>query len=303
MLPRSKLNTIAPAPERILQRLEWRVIRPLDGLLQGDYRTLFFGTGIDFTDLREYQAQDDIRHIDWNVTARMNTPYVRQYVEDREITAWFLLDLSPSMGFGPEQRSKRRVLVDFVATLARLLTRNGNRVAAILYSSQVDLIIPPRSGRNQVLRLIKVLLDGHATQAGSTTDLNMLLQAGLNTIKRRSFVFLVSDFFSLPGWDRSLSMLNQHHELLAIRMWDPGEVELPQAGFIVVEDSESGEQLFVDTGDADFQRRFHLAANRHEQTLKENFKNAGVEMFSFSTGEDLVAAIVRMAALRKKRRR
>jgi uncharacterized protein (DUF58 family) len=150
---------ITPTPERILQRLDWQVIRRLDGLLQGDYRTLFFGAGIDFTDLREYQPQDDIRHIDWNVTARLNSPYVRKYVEDREITAWFLLDLSPSMGFGPAQRSKQLVLTDFVATMARLLTRNGNRVGAILFNNQIDRIIPPRGGRNQVLRMIRDLLN------------------------------------------------------------------------------------------------------------------------------------------------
>src|SRR6476469_3644661 len=120
--------TPARAPERLLQRLDWQVIRRLDGLLQGDYRTLFYGYGVDFADLREYQPGDDIRYIDWNVTARMDTPYVRQYVEDREISAWFLLDLSPSMDFGLVENQKRNVSTDFVATIAQLLTRHGNRV-------------------------------------------------------------------------------------------------------------------------------------------------------------------------------
>lgn len=297
------LTKTAPTPERILQRLDWQVIRRLDGLLQGDYRTLFYGAGIDFSDLREYQVQDDIRHIDWNVTARMNNPYVRQYVEDREITAWFLLDLSPSMGFGPEERPKRMVLTDFVATLARLLTRNGNRVGSILYNNQIDQIIPPRGGRNQVLRLIRDLLKESDTSTGTTTDLTPLLHAGLNTFKRRSLVFLISDFFSEPGWERPLSLLNRRHELLAIRLWDLREVELPNAGFIVVEDSEIGEQLYVDTGNPEFHHRFHEAANRHEELLQENLNKAGVDLFAFSTEEDLVRAIVRMAALRNKRRR
>ena len=125
------------SPERLLQRLEWQVICRLDGLLQGDYRSLFYGFGIDFADLREYQPEDDIRYIDWNVTARMDTPYVRQYMEEREITAWFLIDLSPSMDFGTTQTEKRAVLIDLVATLARLLTRHGNRVGAILYNGQI----------------------------------------------------------------------------------------------------------------------------------------------------------------------
>jgi len=301
--PTAVLPTKPATPERILYRLDWRVIRRLDGLLQGDYRTLFYGTGIDFADLREYQAQDDIRHIDWNVTARMNSPYVRQYVEDRDITAWFLLDRSASMGFGPVERPKELVLTDFVATLARLLTRSGNRVGAILYNNRIEHMIPPRSSRNQVLRLIRELLQKSEKPTGMTTDLNELLYAGLNTLKRRSLVFVISDFISEPGWERPLSLLNRRHELIAIRLWDPHEVELPDAGMIVLEDSETGEYLTVDTSNPTFRRRFQEAAQRREAALKANLKQAGVDLFAVSTEEDLVSAIVRMAALRKKRRK
>ena len=293
----------APTPERILLRLDWKVIRRLDGLLQGDYRTLFYGQGLDFSDLREYQVEDDIRHIDWNVTARMNSLYVRQYIEDREVTSWFLLDLSPSMGFGPLERPKDMVMIDFVTTLARLLTRNGNRVGAVLYNNRIEGTIPPRGGRNQVLRLTRELLRERKAPVKTTTDLNVLLTAGLNTLKRRSLVFVISDFISQPGWQPSLSLLNQRHELIAVRLWDPREVELPDAGLIVVEDSETGEQLFVDTGDPEFRRRFLETAERRERTLRENCNRAGVDLYSLSTQEDLVGAIVRMAALRKKRRR
>src|SRR5512144_2990630 len=139
------MNTSAQAPERILQRLDWQVIRRLDGQLQGDYRSLFYGYGVDFADLREYQPEDDVRYIDWNVTARMDTPYVRQYMEDREITAWFLVDVSPSMDFGtvPDVRAngsdKRTVMIDLVGTVSRLLIRHGNRVGAIIYSGRRDV--------------------------------------------------------------------------------------------------------------------------------------------------------------------
>jgi len=288
-------------PDRLLLRLDWQVIRRLDGLLQGDYRTLFYGTGIDFADLREYQPQDDIRHIDWNVTARMNSPYVRQFVEDREITAWFLLDLSPSMGFGPPERPKETVLVDFVITLARLLTRNGNRVGAILYNNRIERTIPPRGGRIQVLRLANDLLKETTAPSGTTTDLKVLLQAGLNTLKRRSLVFVISDFISEPGWERPLSLLNRRHELIAIRLSDPREVELPDAGLLVVEDAETGEQLYVDTSSPDFRRRFQEAASRRESALKTGLKQAGVDLFGLSTADDLTRAIVRMARLRKRR--
>ncbi len=291
------------APERLLRRLEWRIIRRLDGLLQGDYRTLLYGAGIDFTDLREYEPRDDVRHIDWNVTARMNSPYVRQYVEDRDVTAWFLLDLSPSMAFGPAERPKGRMLIDFVATLARLLTRGGNRIGAILYNNRLQSTIPPRSGRNQVLRLIRDMLRERDVPAGASTDLGVLLNAGLNTFKRRSLVFVISDFISEPGWDRPLSLLGRRHELLAIRLYDPRETELPDAGMIVVEDAETGEQLLVDTGDPAFRRRFQEAAQRREALLQEQARQAAVDLFAVSTEEDLVRAIVRMASLRKRRRR
>lgn len=294
-------------PERILLRLDWQVIRRLDGLLQGDYRSLFYGYGVDFADLREYQPEDDIRYIDWNVTARMNWPYVRQYVEERELTAWFLLDLSPSMDFGTvqSQHLKRTVLVDFVTTLARLLTRHGNRVGAIFASggSQVERVIPPRCGRIQVLRLLNDLLKQPRLSHSTFTNLTPLLQAGLHSIKRRSLIFIISDFISAPDWERPLNLLNRRHEVLAIRLWDPREVELPDIGPMILEDAETGEQLYVDTRDKNFRRRFREAARLREAQLSQTFKQAGVDALSLSTDEDLVRAIVRFATLRQQRRR
>ncbi len=303
---RDQVTADRATPERILQRLDWQVIRRLDGLLQGDYRSLFYGYGVDFADLREYQPEDDIRHIDWNVTARMNTPYVRQYVEDREITAWFLLDLSPSVDFGTVQSLKRTVLIDFVATLARLLTRHGNRVGAMLYDGRserrVERTIPARGGRVQVLRLVNDLLKQPQLPRAPFTDLAPLLQSGLYAIKRRSLVFIISDFISAPGWERPLALLNQRHEALAVRLWDPREVELPDIGPVIMEDAEPGEQLYVDTHDRRFRSRFEEAARKREAALSEAFKQAGVDVLSLSTEQDLVRAIVRFATLRQQRR-
>jgi len=292
----------APAPERILQRLDWHVIRRLDGLLQGNYRSLFYGYGVDFADLREYQPGDDVRYIDWNVTARMNTPFIRQYAEDREITAWFLLDLSPSMDFGSMQNLKRAVLVDFVATLARVLTRHGNRVGAMFYGSRLERTIPARGGRIHVLRLINDLLKQPPLPRAPLTNLSPLLEAGLQGIKRRALVFVLSDFISVPGWERPLSLLNRRHEVVEIRLWDPREVELPDIGPIIMEDAETGEHLYVDTHDRQFRRRFQAAAQAREAALSQAFKQAGVDALTLSTEEDLVGAIVRFATLRKQRR-
>jgi uncharacterized protein (DUF58 family) len=284
------------------------VIRRLDGLLQGDYRSLFYGFGVDFADLREYQPEDDIRYIDWNVTARMDTPYVRQYMEDREITAWFLVDLSPSMDFGTIQAEKRAVLVDLVGTLGRVLTRHGNRVGAVLYSGQVEgqkgqrveRLIPAKSGRNHVLWLINDLLKQPRLPKAAFTDLKAMLEGGLFAIKRRSLVFVVSDFISAPGWERTLSLLTQRHEVLVVRLWDPSEVELPDVGPMWMEDAETGEQLYVDTHDPRFRARFAEAARQREQALNAAFRRAGVEPWALSTGEDLVRAIMRFASIRKQ---
>jgi uncharacterized protein (DUF58 family) len=296
-------STSAPTPERILHRLDWQVIRKLDGYLQGDYRSLFYGSGVDFADLREYQPEDDIRYIDWNVSARMNTPYVRKYVEDREIIAWFLLDLSPSVDFGRVDNLKRMVLIDFVATLARLLTRHGNRVGAMMYGSKVQQVIPARGGRNQVLRLINDLLRQPYLSKTPATDLAPLFNNGLNAIKKRSLVFVVSDFISQPGWEKPLNLLSQRHEVIAIRLWDPREMELPDIGAIIMEDAETGEQLYVDTHDKKFRQRFHEVAMQREAMLTETFKRAGVDVLPLSTEEDLIRAIIRFATVRRQHRK
>jgi len=299
------MNTPASAqtPERILQRLDWQVIRRLDGLLQGDYRSLFYGYGVDFADLREYQPEDDIRYIDWNVTARMTTPYIRQYVEDREITAWFLLDLSPSVDFGSTQNHKRNMLIDFVTTIARLLTRHGNRVGAMFYNGRLEKTIPARGGRIQVLRLVNDLLKQPRLEKAPFTDLVPLLKSGLHAIRRRSLVFVVSDFICTPGWEKLLTLLNQRHEVLGVRLWDRNELELPNVGPVIVQDAETGEQLYVDTSDRHFRKRFEQAGRQREAMLKAAFKHAGVDLLSLSTEDDLVQAIVRFAALRQQHRR
>ncbi len=312
------------APERILQRLDWQVVRRLDGLLQGDYRSLFHGAGVDLAGLREYQPGDDVRYIDWNVTARLTTPYVREYLEDREITAWFLLDLSPSVDFGTARggaiaggddadgavtdgaandREKRTVLLDFVTTLARVLTRRGNRVGAVLYAGHERRTIPAGSGRVQVLRLIEDLLRQPRLPSAPFTDLVPLLETAHRTIRRRSLVVVVSDFISEPGWERPLQLLSRRHEILAVRLLDPREVELPDVGPMIMEDAETGEQLYVDTHDAAFRRRFRAAADAREAAVAAAFARAGVEAVTLSTDEDLVRAIVRMATLRRRRRR
>jgi uncharacterized protein (DUF58 family) len=286
--------------ENILRRLEWTVIRRLDGLLHGDYRTLFRGFGLDLADLREYQYHDDVRYIDWNVTARLMTPYVRVYNEDREVTAWFLLDLSPSVDFGSHVK-KRSVSTEFVTVLARLLTRHGNRVGALFYGDSVDTLIPPRTGRRHVLHILHKMLTRPERSRSSATNLRDFMQTAFRVMQRRSFVFLASDFISTPGWAKPLAHLAQRHEIVAVRLYDPLETELPDLGLLVMRDAETGEQLFVDTHDRVFRKRFAAAVERREQELRSAFRQAGVDALELSTNDDLVDAIFRFADLRKRR--
>jgi len=303
-----RLNAEAGGAERALRRLEWTVIRRLDGLLQGDYRTLMRGTGLDLADLREYQHHDDVRHIDWNVTARLQTPHVRVFTEDREMSAWFVLDLSRSVDFGSGKKAKREISAGFVGVLARLLTRHGNRVGALVYGTDLEAVIPPRSGRRHVLHLLHAMerradkIEAAPTQKGMTR-LADLLKSAATLMPRRSTVFVVSDFLSEPGWERPLGQLVQRHEVIAVRLFDPLELELPDLGLVPLRDAETGEQLWVDTHDAGFRKRFARLAAEREATLRASLARAGVDALELSTSDDLVEAIVRFADMRKRRTR
>jgi uncharacterized protein (DUF58 family) len=302
-------SAAAPAKRRvdaesILRRLEWTVIKRLDGLLQGDYRTLFRGFGIDLADLREYQAHDDVRYIDWNVTARLQVPHVREFQEDREVAAWFLLDLSGSVDFGSDGISKRALSAEFVTVLARLLTRYGNRVGAVLYSNGTDAVIPARSGRRHVLHLLDKMLDEApvaAAGAGKQTDLSELLQKAQQVVKRRSVIFVVSDFLSTPGWERGMALLARQHEVVAVRLYDPLEQAMPELGLIVMQDAETGEQIFVDTQDGGFRKRFAALAAEREHNLRTALAEAGVDCLELATDDGVAAALLRFTRLRKRR--
>ena len=293
------------APEALLQRLDWEILRRLEGQLQGDYRTVFLGEGLDVSDLRDYQPDDDVRRIDWNVTARMNTPFVRQYEEDRDVTAWFLVDRSLSMQFGHGGRNKETVVAELTVALSRLLSNRGNRVGAILWSNALDSLLQPRTGRPQVLRMAKKLLTpapNAPTADASTSTLTDLLTAANGIARRSALVFVISDFVSAPGWDVELRRLGVRHEVIAIRVSDPQEHRLPNAGLVVVQDAETGEQMTVDTSNQKFRERFEDAANHRETQIAEASVRAGVDLFEISTEDDLARKLLEMVAHRKARR-
>lgn len=308
-------SAAAPTSDQLLRRLEWTVLRRLDGLLQGDYRTVYRGGGIDLADLREYQHADDVRHIDWNVTARLQAPYVRQFVEDRDLTAWFLLDLSGSIDFGSADVTKLAVSAGFVATLARVITRHGNRVGAITYGTRVDGVIPPGATRLHVLRLLEQMrrprprpqpvgkaARGAPPPAGGT-QLADLLETAAGIVRRRSLVFVVSDFISRPGWEAALARLARRHEVVAVRLFDPAEMALPDVGLVTVEDAETGEQLFIDAADPGFRERYHAIAEAEEARLVESLGRSGADIVELATDDDLLESLLRYVDLRRQRAR
>jgi len=294
---------VSSPPDRLLRRLEWHVVRRLDGQLQGAYRTMFRGTGIDFDSLREYMPEDDVRHIDWNVTARLDEPYVRQYTEDRELTVWLVLDLSASMRFGSNEQGKDSVLTELAVCLARLFTHSGNRVGAILYDNGFQRVIPPRTSRTHVLRLTHELTKPLPERPfGNTTDLAAMLHLAAATARRRCLVFVISDFIADVNWEPALTRLGQRHEVVTMRIVDPMELDLPDLGLILIEDAETGEQLLADTSDPLFQQRLRDEVEARESAVASAMKRAGVTAHRIGTDEDLASALVDMVRRSKRRR-
>ena len=284
--------------DTLLRRLQLPVVRRLEGLLQGDYRSPSRGDGLDLADLREYQFHDDVRRMDWNATARLDAPYVRDYLEDREISVWFLLDMSPSMRFEGVSVSKHTVLVDFTTLMCRLLLRQGNRTGAMIFSGRIDRLIPASGGRRQLLHILNEVTN-HRPSPGAT-NLGQILKDAAGAIRRRSLIFMVSDFISAPGWEDMLTPLALRHDVIAVRLTDPLETRLPDLGFLTFQDAESGEQMFVDTQSRGFRSRFAAVADARETALRAAFERAGVDVLELATEDDVMDALLRFADMRKQ---
>jgi uncharacterized protein (DUF58 family) len=308
---------MATAPEKLLLRLEWKVVRRLDGRLQGAHRTTYRGSGIDFTGLRAYMEGDDARHIDWNVTARLDEPHLRVFTEDRELTVWLVLDRSASMAAGRPGRAKHDVLAELALVLARLFGRGGNRVGALLYDTGMLRVVPPGTPRRHALR-IAAELDRTAERAsdgrrgggrrgggrsgGATTDLAEMLDAAGRLARRRALILVLSDFIGEGDWERSLQRLARRHEVVALRIVDTADDVLPEAGLIVVEDAETGEQLVVDSADPLLRVRFREAVAARDAGLTAGMRRAGVPVHRVETERDLAETLVEVVAKTRDRR-
>ena len=287
--------------DRLLLRLEWRVLRRLDGRLQGGYRTVQRGSGTDLAGLRPYTDGDDARYIDWNVTARLDELQIRQFNEDRELTAWLVLDRSASMSVGGAGRGKGDVLVELALSLARLLGRNGNRVGAVLYDTGSTRIVPPGTGRRQALRIAGELDRPIRAGGGSSTDLSAMLEVVAATARRRSLVVVISDFIGVGEWERPLLRLAHRNEVVALRVVDAADDALPAVGLIVVEDIETGEQLLVDSSDPLFRSRFQSGVDERDESLEAGMRHARVPLHRVGTESDLVDTL--LGILRANQRR
>jgi uncharacterized protein (DUF58 family) len=295
------------AAQALLERLEWTVLRRLDGQAQGAARTLRLGHGLDLADLREYQVHDDVRRIDWNLSARMGSPHVRIDLEERDLTVWFLVDATPSQGFGSRLRSKQALAQEAVAALGRVFTRAGHRVGAVVHHGGTtrDTVLAPRGGREQVLRLLEAVQQrdaGPTPKAQGLTRLADLLRRAEPWLKQRAVVFLVSDFISEPGWEPLLGRLGQRHEMLAVRLLDPIDHALPHLGLVRLHDSETGEQLLVDLEDRGLHERYARLAADRDTKLQDGLARAGVDVLELSTEEDLGLALLRFARQRQAQR-
>jgi uncharacterized protein (DUF58 family) len=293
------------APDRLLHMLEWRVVRRLDGRIQGGYRTPRRGSGFDLAGLRPYVEGDDARHIDWNVTARLDEPQVREFNEDRELTTWLVLDRSASMVVGGPGRGKQDVLAELALVLARLLGRSGNRVGAVLYDTALYAgaarIIPPGTGRSHALRIGRELERAPDSRVAATTDLAAMLDA-VASLARRCLVVVISDFIGTGEWERRLIRLAHRNEVVALRVVDGADDALPEVGLIVVEDAETGEQVLVDSADPWFRARFCDGVDEREAALGSGMRRAGVPLHRVDTGSDLVEVLLAIIAETQRRR-
>ncbi|WP_018636485.1 DUF58 domain-containing protein [Parafrankia elaeagni] len=293
---------MAGAPDRLLLRLEWQVVRRLDGRVLGAFRTADRGSGLDFAGLRAYDEADDARRIDWNATARLDEPQVRQFHEDRELTLWLVLDRSASMTVGAPGRAKHDVLAELALTVARLFGRGGNRVGALLHDGATTRVVPPGTGRGQVLRIGRELeRTAAAPPATDTTDVAAMLAGTARLARRRSLVVVISDFIGTGEWDRPLRQLAHRHDVVALRVVDPADDDLPDAGLVLVEDAETGEQILIDSSDPLLRARLRDAVAEREADLAAGMRRAGVPLHRIDTGRDLLSSLVGVVASTRRR--
>lgn len=298
-------------PAHLLRRLEFKVLRQLDGFLFGDYRGLFYGPSLDLAEVREYQPGDEVRRMDWNVTARTGRLHVRQYREERELSAWLVVDTSASMNFGTRRRLKRDLALEFAGLAALIVTRHGDKVGALRFGEPGGRprLLPPRTGRGQAFAVLRMLAEPAGPPAGAApAGLEEALTQVGHVLRRRSLVFVVSDFLEpVPespglGWSGALGRLSRRHDVVAVRISDPAERQLPEVGSLHLRDPETGEQLWLDTADPALRAAHARLVAERDAALRAALRAARVDLLDLATDAESVTALLRFAALRRGRR-
>ena len=287
----------------LLHRLNWKMLRPLATHFGGQERSILTGSGMELSEVREYQPGDDIRFIDWNITARSNSTFMREAQVEKALDVWLLLDLSASIDWGTAESSKRERSLEFVAAAGQLLSRDGNRLGALLFADKVLKVIPPSTGQVHLLRLLRQIGDSSTQTGQHNTDITTALAYAARIITRRSLVLVVSDFITDDTWQAALGKLTYRHEVVAVQVKDPREGELPNMGIITLEDPETGQQLVVDTGDRKLRENFKAAAQAQHEKLEKEFKKSGVDRLVISTGDPLMPSLVKFLQARRFRHR
>jgi uncharacterized protein (DUF58 family) len=290
------------AIDDLLRRARWPVLRRLGFHPGGDERSSFRGTGLEYSDVREYQAGDDPRTIEWNITARSDRPYVRESLPDRGLDAWLLIDVSRSFDWGTARCLKRQLAIEFSAVVGQMLIGRGNRVGALLFDERVRSIIPPAAGRTALLQLIARVSRAGENPADGSTDLGRALTEAGRLIRRPSLMVILTDFMTPTGWQQPLSALALRHEVIAAWVTDPREHEIPDVGVVTFEDPESGRQILVDTGSAPLRARFHDAANAQRATIRADLLQARAAVAELSTAADAVPQLVAFIKQREAQR-
>jgi uncharacterized protein (DUF58 family) len=281
-----------------IRRLEIKTRGLVQTAFAGQYRSVFKGRGMNFEEVREYQPGDEVRAIDWNVTARMGHPFIKKFTEERELTVMLMVDVSASGNYGSVALSKRELAAEVACLLAFSATRNNDKVGLILFSDEVELFIPPRKGRLHTLRLIREIL--YFTPAGGGTDINSALNYLNRVVTRKSVAFLVSDF-QAAGFSKALSVTSRRHDLIAIPIVDPREEDLPNVGIVTLEDAETGEQIEVDTSDTSMRAAYlHIVEKRRTELLKE-LRRRRIDSISLRTDRDYLPALRSFFQQRERR--
>ncbi|MFO0865554.1 MAG: DUF58 domain-containing protein [Gemmataceae bacterium] len=290
---------LSPAMLHQVRRLHLRAKKAVEDLLGGAYRSVFKGVGISFEEVREYQPGDEIRSIDWNVTARMGHPFVKRYVEERELTVLLLLDVSASQAFGTQVRQKRDAAAELAALLSLAALANHDKVGLITFTDRIESFLPPRKGSRHALRVIRTIL--HGEPVGRGTRYSVPLERLLRTQHRRAIVFLLSDFLHW-GDERLVRQAAVKHDLIAVRHSDPLEAELPDAGLVDVEDPETGETRLLDFGDPQFRQSYQSAMAEQRESVRRSLRSSRIDLIDVSTADDHVESLVRFFRLRERRR-